>query len=565
MRTFISIVFLLAFSNIYAANISAKLDVNPVLVNETFHLIYTASGSVDDEPDFSLIKNDFELLGTQQSSNMSMINGNITRSKTWTLTLLSKASGTFTIPAISFGADHAPEVKIIVKDVPVFQGATPTQNFILELEASDKSGFIQQQFIISVRLLIAQNINNYQFSDLTTNAKDTIILDLGKDQQYKTYRGNKQYIIIEKKFALFPQKSGSLTINPFIAAVAIPGNSSNSRFYDPFNSSSTTKRIQSEAIKLEIKDIPTTFKSPHWLPGTAVKLLEDWPSTTPFIAGEPITRTITLMAEGLSSAQLPELIQQPVNDLKQYPDKAVLEQEKLTTGISSVRKQKSAFIPTRAGSYTLPAMTVPWWNTKTNKIVNAQIAARTFNVLPAAKNSLNPGVIYTQPELVLNHDKTQSLPIVVNEQVTKETRILRWSNLVLFVLWLVTLVLWLRAKAKIPGTTLKSSNFDVSVAASLQQLKSACTANDAQATKTALLKWGKLYFTNSAPNNLADIAKLVDESLKQEVLTLNTYLYSNTASSWTCNNIYTLCKAYNKMSSAKKTNNNSAQLEPFNR
>ena len=67
MRTFISIVLIIAFSNIYAANITAQLDVSPVLVNDTFHLTYTASGSVDDDPDFSPVKTDFEVLSTNKA------------------------------------------------------------------------------------------------------------------------------------------------------------------------------------------------------------------------------------------------------------------------------------------------------------------------------------------------------------------------------------------------------------------------------------------------------------------------------------------------------------------
>ena len=276
MRFFISIVLLITCSNIYAANITAKLDVSPVLVSDTFHLTYTASGSVDDDPDFSPIKTDFELLGTQQSSNMSMINGSITRSKTWTLTLIAKATGIFTIPTISFGSDQAPKINVVVKAIPTSNSATPNQNFILEMEPSQKSGYIQQQFIITIRLLVAKNINNYQFSDLTTSTPDTIILPLGKDQQYKTYRGKKQYIVIEKKFALFPQKTETLKINPFVAAIAISSNA-NSRFYDPFNTRTTTKRLHSKAVSLNIKDIPSQYTSNNWLPSSSIKLSEEWP------------------------------------------------------------------------------------------------------------------------------------------------------------------------------------------------------------------------------------------------------------------------------------------------
>lgn len=543
MRIFISFVLLIIFSNIYAANITAELDISPVLVSDTFHLTYTASGSVDDDPDFSPIKTDFELLNTQQSSNMSMINGNITRSKTWTLTLIAKATGIFTIPAISFGSDQAPKVNVVVKAIPVSNTATPNQNFILEMESSQQSGFIQQQFIITIRLLIAKNINSYQFSDLTTSNPDTLILPLGKDQQYKTYRGKKQYIIVEKKFALFPQKTESLKINPFIAAIAI-SNQSNSRFYDPFNTRTTTKRLHSKAVTLNIDDIPAQYTSNNWLPSSSVKLIEEWPKNIKFIAGEPITRTLTLLANGLTSAQLPEIAQQSIDGLKQYPDKPESQEQQKTDGLITTRKQKLALIPTQAGSYTLPAINIPWWNTKTNKMETARLAQRTFTVLPSLSNTNIPITSMKQPIDTSVKASASPSPLTEKAQPNNEGSFWFWISTLFIFLWIATLILWWRTTSKIAPQKEKSPDVSQSISSSLKHIKAACKNNDAQQTKTALLNWAKLVYPETKPNNLSDIAKDVDESLKQDIMSLNAYLYSPQTTEWQCNNIYQKCKEY---------------------
>ena len=562
MRTFISILLLIAFSNIYAANITAQLDVSPVLVNDTFHLTYTASGSVDDDPDFSPIKTDFEVLSTQQSSNMSMINGNISRSKTWTLTLIAKEKGIFTIPAISFGSDKAPKVNVVVKSVPVSNSATPNQNFILEMESSQQSGFIQEQFIITVRLLIAQNINNYQFSELTTSNPDTIILPLGKDQQYKTYRGAKQYIIVEKKFAVFPQKVETLKINPFIAAIAIT-NQSNGRFYDPFNTRTTTKRLNSKSISLDVKDIPTQYTSNNWLPSASVKLTEEWPKNKKFIAGEPITRTITLSANGLTSAQLPEIAQQSLDGLKQYPDKPESHEQQKTDGIISTRKQKIALIPTQAGSYSLPAIKLPWWNTKTNKIETARLPQRTFTVLPALSNTNVPITSTKQPIDTSVKASASASPLKEKAQPNNESTFWFWLSVIFFILWLITLTVWWRTKSKSLQPKEKADKFSVSISQCLKQLNTACEKNNAQETKKALLEWAKFVYPESKQNNLSDIAKHVSEPLHQDIMELNAYLYSPQATEWQCNNLYQKCKEHKQASSDKKIKTNSAELESF--
>lgn len=562
MRIFISFILLVSFSNIHAATITAKLDVSPVLVNDTFRLTYTAAGSVDDDPDFSPINKDFELLGTQQSSNMSMINGNITRSKTWTLTLIAKEKGIFTIPAISFGSDQAPKVNVVVKDIPTSNSATPNQDFILELESSKHIGFIQEQFIITVRLLIAKNINSYQFSDLSTNNPDSLVIPLGKDQQYKTYRGAKQYIVVEKKLALFPQKAETLKIKPFIAAVGINSRGSNGRFYDPFNTRTTSKRLKSKALYLEIKPAPSNFKPDNWLPSKAVKLIEEWPKNKKFIAGEPITRTITLKAEGLTSAQLTEISQQAIDGLKQYPDKPESQEKKSLEGISAIQKQKLALIPTRAGSYTLPAISIPWWNTQKNKIETAYIAKRTFTVLPAQTNTNIPITSTQQP--VDTSIKASASALVEKNQADDNGTFWFWLSAVFFILWLITLALLWRIKSAKPQQKEKNDKVSQSISACLKQLKSACEKNDAQETKKALLEWAKIVFPEKQPNNLSVLAKLVKGSLKEHLTLLNSQLYSSNTSDWHCIEIYELCKSYKQPQTNKLKTSNTARLEAFN-
>ena len=117
LKIFITSTLLFCTFNLFAATFSAQINVNPVLVSDSFQLTYTAEGSVDDEPDFSPIRKDFEIIGTSQSNNVSMINGNFKRTKKWILSLRAKNSGTFRIPPISFGNEQAPEVEINVKKV----------------------------------------------------------------------------------------------------------------------------------------------------------------------------------------------------------------------------------------------------------------------------------------------------------------------------------------------------------------------------------------------------------------------------------------------------------------
>jgi len=571
LKIFITSTLLFFTFNIFAATFSAQLNVNPVLLSDSFQLTYIAEGSVDDDPDFSPIRTNFDILGTSQSNNVSMINGDFKRTKKWILSLRAKNSGTFRIPPISFGNEQAPEVEINVKKVAASNVSGSTKDFIVELETSSKSVFIQEQVIVTVRLLIAQNINSYQFSELRISNSDTIIQALGKDKQYKTYRGAKPYIIIEKQFSIFPQHQGNLVIEPFVAEIGVANRNSRQNMFDPFNSNTTVKRIQSNKVSLNIKAAPKSFTSNDWLPTTSLKLIEEWPKTAKFYTGEPITRTLTLMADGLTASQLPEIKSLSITNLKQYPDKPVLKDNISGKGISSIRAEKIALIPTKAGSYTIPAIDIPWWNTKTNKIEFAHVTSRRITVLASPNSVNNQNSINNQNSLLQNPEAKQS-PIMntpiskdVNKAISEDSNPLwLWISFLFLTLWVTTLFLWWRSRKSVKIKPIDNVVVNQSLKTSLKFLKAACNQNNPQEIKKALLHWANIVFEGKDINNLSDIAALVDEPLSSKVTALNAFLYSEGNKSWDAKDLYNLCSAFKISKSTIKNSENAATLEPFN-
>ncbi len=559
-----SILLLLIISNkLFAATISAQVDLNPVLLSDSFNLTYTAEGSVDDDPDFSQIKDHFDILNSSKSSNISIVNGNYTRSTTWVLTLMAKQAGVFRIPPVPFGKDMAPEVEITVKKSLPANSTSAGKNFILELEASQTESYIQEQIIITLRLLVAQSISSYQFGDINLSNTNTIIESLGKDTQYKTYRGTTPYIVVEKKVAIFPQQSGKLLIQPSLAEIGIINRQSRTNIFDPFNSNTQTRRLRSNSLTLNIKNIPATFNGKNWLPSPSIKLVEDWPHNTEFRVGEPITRTITLIADNLTAAQLPEIELLTVDNLKQYSDKPILSNNKTTNGINAIRKEKIALIPTKPGVYTLPEINLRWWNTQTNKMLTAHISKREFTVLPATTdNKTQPEISApsTSPVTPLN------IPVPNTDKDTKSHSTPEkwfWSTLVFFLLWLVTLVLWWRSHATNKNVQIPETENIQKLNTCLKQLKHACNRDSPQETKLALLNWAKLVFPDQQVLSLSQLADYVDEPLKHKLLDLNTCLYAANRLSWQCDGIYNLCKKYKAPASHTSKCKNSATLEPF--
>jgi hypothetical protein len=119
MNTIKKLLFLLLLSSFapsyaVAAQISVSFDRNPVSVDESFQIIFTANDTPDNDPDFSPLEQDFEILGQTQSSNSSWINGRSSKSIQWTLNVVAKHPGSLVVPEVPFGNDLSQPASILV-------------------------------------------------------------------------------------------------------------------------------------------------------------------------------------------------------------------------------------------------------------------------------------------------------------------------------------------------------------------------------------------------------------------------------------------------------------------
>ena len=537
----LSFVYLLLFLSVLtgtvaqAANITVTSSRNPVALDDSFHLIYEAESSVDDDPDFSPIYKDFDVLSSSQSTNMRSINGNWSLKKSWDLTVMAKNTGKFTIPSINFGTDVSPAIMLTVTSSsspdsvsPDGKASVPAKIF-LESSIDKKSGWVQSQFVYTVRLMRTVSIAGAALSDPTTSDADAIIQKVSEDN-YQTTRNGIRYEVFERRYAIFPQSSGTLKIDPLTFEGRV--NATQSRtIFDQFRMSGQLKRLRSKAIEIKVKAAPANINLQDWLPATDLQLVEEWSADVQNIkAGEPVTRTIVIAAEGLTGAQLPDLIFDDIKDLKQYPDKAVIEDRKSTTGITGLKQIKIALIPASAGSYTLPAIELKWWNTKTNKqqtatlpqtvITVTGVANTTIDSTPAPAQSMSP-----IKELPIADTKTPAPTTIDNEPYW------RWLSLFFALAWLVTLTLLFKKPSSAKNKVDKDISSPSLKAAASEVLKQA-KKNNAKKTKNALIQWAKTFYKDKSLTNLAQLSDYCSAELDEQLRQLNQTLYSPEKPDW---------------------------------
>ncbi|MBZ2162592.1 BatD family protein [Alteromonas stellipolaris] len=391
---FTTTLFLLLRSMVVLADVTsveATIDKNPVMLDEAIRLTVVANGGADRESfDSSILLKDFVVGRTSVSSQTSIVNFDTKKTTTWTTTLFPRKEGTFTIPAISIeGKQSAP---MSVNVIPVQQSENVARDYFVTTSIDLKEAYLNQQLFYTIKLHLATNIERGSLQSPTMQNAE--IKQLGDDKQYTDIVNGRRYQIIERQFAIVPQASGEFTIRGPVFTAEVAAANTNQRF-GLFNRTQQVNRVGPD-ITVNIKPIPAGIDYP-WLPSEMARVDEEWPQGDAFVVGEPITRVVTLTALGVVEEQLPEIPEFYPPHFKLYPDQSSTTTVEKDSTLIAQRKSSLAVIPTQAGSFVLPEVTIPWFNTLTEQTEYATIPARTVTVQPATVQPATAATSPTQP------------------------------------------------------------------------------------------------------------------------------------------------------------------------
>lgn len=521
LRTFFLLLLWFAAWPARAVEIQVAVDRNPVALNDSFRITFTATGDPDGQPDFSPLEENFEILSQQRGSNASWINGKSSRTEQWILNVMAKQAGDLLIPPIAFGADSSKPLQIKVGDAP--QTPASSDELFMEVGATPEQVYVQSQVIYTLRIYWRVQISRPSLSE--PEVKDALVERLGEDSSYKTQINGVEYGVLERKYAIFPQQSGVMTVAPLTLTAEVVTRQRPS-FNGFFNRQVTeTRRVSSKAVTLNVQPVPQPFNDKAWLSATGLALKESWSDKSLQVkVGEPLTRTVTLTAKGATVGQLPELVAQPALDgLKVYPDQPDLKEDKQADGITALREEKVAYIPSKAGEYRLPAVQIDWFNTQTGKVETASLPAVTIEAVAAAGANSQP-----KPQAAETVPGGAEAPPAVNDG---DVRVWQWLSGFLALGWLSSGMWLYRKLARTPAVTAPASSRTAKAEPvnAEKALKKACFTNDPNEAKRALLLWGKSRFS---ADSLASLAANCSPPLAEQIRQLNRALYAPQRRDW---------------------------------
>lgn len=497
-----------------------------VSLNESFSVVFSTHERVSAKPDFTALQTDFEILSTSQGQSTQIMNGQVNQEMSWTLTLMPKHLGKLTIPAINFGQSQSLPVSIEVTS------ATTTDNndspLFLETELDPKSAvFEQTQLIYTVRLYRTVNLAQASLSDIKVSDPDAVIERLGKDTEYEHYQPNGQrYAVLERKYALFPQKAGELIVSPTVFEGSIV--EGNGFFFGLHNAQ--FKRLTSDEEKVMVNPIPAPFTKKDWLPAHDVALSGEWSADPSKAAvGEPLTWTLTLTADGCLGTLLPDISPVLPGDLRHYADKPQVTNQQKENGFVGGKQLKMVLIPAKPGELIIPEVSVKWWDLKSNQARIAKIPSTVLQVGEGAVAMSNPPV-----------PQATSTPALEPQEIPTSLPTWAWGLIGLNAFWITGLVFILFKQVKRDPIKLLKSHF-----------KNACAASDAKQAELALIAWGSHLFPHEQPLNLLKLKKHVPAAFQVALDELYESLYGKKIK-WSGENLWKAFLAFNPRKASHK-------------
>ena len=380
--------------------ITATVDRSSLTTDDTLVLTVAVEGG-DADPQLPVLDG-FNIVATGSSTQISIVNGSMSTSKSFQYRLQPTRAGDLTIPAINVvvngvtygtapiavqvtqGSGAAQPGSGFAQPAPAPAGdvAAPTelngQDLFVEAVVDNANPYQGETLTYSFRFYQAVNLfrdPNYappSFSGFWTD-------DNPQQTDYTVQAANRTYRVSEVQTTLAPTAAGQVTIEP--TTLTIPGSL--------FEGSQT---LQTRPVTVDVQPWPQG--APADFKGAVGKFtLNAKVDTTETRVNEPVTLQLILDGEGnLNTAGDPVWTEGP--EWRAFDQQATLNTQKQNGKISGQKVFERLLIPTQAGELTIPAVSYSYFDPETAVYTTLTTDPIVINV---AEGNANPAVVGSSP------------------------------------------------------------------------------------------------------------------------------------------------------------------------
>lgn len=424
-----------AFANDVKLIASAKQVVG---VGERFQITYEVNGNGHSfrSPDFGSLS---VLSGpnTSTSSSIQIINGSMQQSYTMTYSFIVQANGEgeITVSPASVVVEgkkytsNSLKIKVVKGSAPATNpsastrsnsGNTRTGNSrnsgVLQNEdvyvrafVSNTNPYLGEQVIVTYKLFTKVGISNLMMnkgSAFTGFWSKSLMGNKSQLKQSKQNINGEEYTVaVFARYAVFPQKTGVLTIDPaeLECTAQVRVNTQRKRSNDPFeeffndpffnhNVRNVETTLRTKPIKIKVKPLPQEGKPDNFSGAVGDFTFKSSIDKNKLNANDALT--ISFRVSGKGNLELLELPKPKFpSDFESYEPKISSNIKTRSSGISGSKKFEYLAIPRTPGDFVIPPVIFNFFNPTENKYYSYSSGEFKIHVDKGNKNSA--GITYS--------------------------------------------------------------------------------------------------------------------------------------------------------------------------
>ena len=375
----------MSIAKLYAdGDVSIKAQApNVVKQGERFRLIYTINKQVDDF-DAPSIENFRVLAGpsTSTSTNISVINGKMTKNfeLKYTYVLQADEQGNFPIPPAKVKVEGK-VYKSNSLNIEVIDGksagakqkssqqsraheqktqSAPGDKLFVRVLVNERNVYRDEPIVATLKLyaqLRVSDLRNVKIPDFRGFYKQEIPTPDLRQLEKENVGGEIYQTGVLKKYLLFPQQTGKITIEPFkldfIVQKRIESGGSRSIFDDFFGSYQNVKMpVKSEPVNVSVRPLPTN-KPKDFKGGVGSFRIEASLDKNSVKTNEGVNLKVKISGKGnLKIFEAPQVNFPP--ELETYDPKVTNNIDVSESGASGFKEYEYLIVPRTQGEYRIP-------------------------------------------------------------------------------------------------------------------------------------------------------------------------------------------------------------------
>lgn len=381
-------------------SISASVDKNVVSLNEQISLQITVSADTTNIPQPKIPQlADFQVYSSGRSQNISIINGQVNSSVTFSYVLVPKKIGEFEIPPITLEYQgktfQTQPIKIKVEKQTSQQQLSTEKNIykgtrkdiFIETFVDKKKAYVNEQITLTFRFYTRVNLLS-QPQYLPPSTAGFITEDLPPQRNYYTIINSQRYYVSEIKTALFPTSAGKFTIGEATVKCMIEDFNVDDFFSDNFLKRffSTGKEIILKSEPIEVVVLPLPEPQPQFFSGSVGKYkISSSLEKTKVSQNETVFLNIKISGEGnIKSISLSKSTIETIlgRNFLVYDPITSLDIKKENYKVAGTKTFKIPITPLVAGSLKIPEIKFVYFNPQSGQYETTTSASLLIEVTP---------------------------------------------------------------------------------------------------------------------------------------------------------------------------------------